>query len=104
VIIEIFDINQALVSLIVRLHMMSTLNSLPTFAALQIGDKYRITTPVNWKKGDDVIVHPAVTNEEAKTLFPEHKQHLVSYRILTLVNDALMSIRAALLEDHTPQG
>lgn len=45
--------------------------------ALQIGDKYRVTTPVNWNKGDDVIVHPSVSNEEAKTLFPEFKIHKV---------------------------
>lgn len=45
--------------------------------ALQIGDKYRVTTPVNWKKGEDVIVHPSVTTEEAKTLFPEHTVHKV---------------------------
>jgi len=38
--------------------------------SLQIGDKNRITTPANWKVGDDVIVHPSVTNEEAATLFP----------------------------------
>ncbi|CAL1702130.1 unnamed protein product [Somion occarium] len=43
--------------------------------SLQIGDKYRVTTPVNWKKGEDVIVHPTVSNEEAKTLFPEHTVH-----------------------------
>ncbi|KAI0773839.1 cysteine peroxiredoxin [Fomes fomentarius] len=43
--------------------------------SLQIGDKYRVTTPVNWKKGDDVIVHPTVSNEEAKTLFPDFKIH-----------------------------
>ncbi|KAH9843668.1 1-Cys peroxiredoxin [Rhodofomes roseus] len=45
--------------------------------SLQLGDKYRVTTPVNWKTGDDVIVHPSVNNEEAKTLFPDvtfHKQ------------------------------
>jgi len=45
--------------------------------SLQLGDRHKITTPVNWKKGDDVIVHPAVSNDEAKTLFPEvtfHKQ------------------------------
>jgi alkyl hydroperoxide reductase subunit AhpC len=41
--------------------------------SLQLGDKHRITTPVNWKKGDDVIVHPAVTNEEAEKLFPGFK-------------------------------
>lgn len=48
------------------------------FTALQIGDKYRVTTPVNWKKGDDVIVHPTVSNDEAKTLFPEFTIHKVS--------------------------
>jgi len=45
--------------------------------SLQLGDKHRVTTPVNWKKGDDVIVHPAVKNDEAKQLFPQvtfHKQ------------------------------
>lgn len=36
-----------------------------------------MTTPVNWKKGDDVIVHPSVSTEEAKTLFPEHTVHKV---------------------------
>jgi len=38
--------------------------------SLQLGDKHRITTPGNWKKGDDVIVHPSVTNTEAEKLFP----------------------------------
>ncbi|KAI5800756.1 thioredoxin-like protein [Pyronema domesticum] len=41
--------------------------------SLQTGDKYRITTPINWQKGDDVIVHPGVSNDEAKTLFPEFR-------------------------------
>ena len=46
--------------------------------ALQLGDKHRIATPVNWKQGDDVIIHASVNNEEAKTLFPNHVAHLVS--------------------------
>jgi len=41
--------------------------------SLQLGDKYRITTPGNWKKGDDVIVHPSVKNDEAEKLFPGFK-------------------------------
>jgi len=41
--------------------------------SLQTGDKHRITTPINWVPGDDVIVHPSVQNEEAKTLFPDFK-------------------------------
>ena len=46
--------------------------------SLQLGDKHRITTPVNWQKGDDVIVHPTVSNEQAKTLFPEFTIHKVN--------------------------
>ncbi|KIY49611.1 cysteine peroxiredoxin [Fistulina hepatica ATCC 64428] len=44
--------------------------------SLQAGDKHRIVTPVNWKQGEDVIVHVGVTKEEAKTLFPQHKTPL----------------------------
>lgn len=41
--------------------------------SLQTGDKHKITTPINWVPGDDVIVHPSVSNEEAKTLFPKFR-------------------------------
>ncbi|CAG8526287.1 5516_t:CDS:2 [Diversispora eburnea] len=41
--------------------------------SLQLGDKHRITTPANWKKGDEVIIHPGVSNEEANELFPNYK-------------------------------
>ncbi|KAG8903658.1 hypothetical protein FRB99_002896 [Tulasnella sp. 403] len=41
--------------------------------ALQLGDNYKIATPVNWKKGEDVIVNNAVSNEDAKKLFPDYK-------------------------------
>jgi len=41
--------------------------------SLQTGDKNRITTPINWIPGDDVIVHPSVKNEEAKELFPNFR-------------------------------
>ncbi|KAF7317024.1 1-cys peroxiredoxin [Mycena chlorophos] len=43
--------------------------------AIQLGDKHRIATPVNWKQGEDVIVHASVGKEEAKTLFPNHVEH-----------------------------
>jgi len=52
--------------------------------ALQLGDKHKVTTPVNWKKGEDVIVHPGVSNEEAKTLFPEHTVQLPYLRTTPL--------------------
>ncbi|KAI9865373.1 MAG: hypothetical protein M1813_002262 [Trichoglossum hirsutum] len=41
--------------------------------SLQTGDKQRITTPINWLPGDDVIVHPSVNSDLAKDLFPEHR-------------------------------
>ncbi|RYP68649.1 hypothetical protein DL771_006519 [Monosporascus sp. 5C6A] len=41
--------------------------------SLQTGDKYKITTPINWVPGDDVIVAPSVKNEEAKELFPDFR-------------------------------
>ncbi|KAG8679669.1 hypothetical protein FRC09_018812, partial [Ceratobasidium sp. 395] len=51
--------------------------------SLQLGDKHRITTPVNWKKGDDVIIHPGVSNDEANTLFPNYVTHKPYLRTTT---------------------
>ena len=39
--------------------------------SLQLTAKYKVATPVDWKSGDDVIIGAAVTDEEAKTLFPQ---------------------------------
>ncbi|OYX30453.1 MAG: peroxidase [Caulobacterales bacterium 32-69-10] len=51
-----------------------------TIDALQLTDKHKVATPANWKHGDDVIIVPSVSNEEAKGLFPngwtEHKPYL----------------------------
>ncbi|KAI5452771.1 peroxiredoxin 1 [Naganishia albida] len=42
--------------------------------SLQLGDKHRITTPVNWQPGQKVIVHPSVkSGEEAEKLFPGYE-------------------------------
>ena len=38
--------------------------------SMQMTAKYKVATPVNWKKGDDVIIAGSVSDEEAKTLFP----------------------------------
>jgi thioredoxin-dependent peroxiredoxin len=39
--------------------------------SLQMGAKHRVATPADWKQGDDVIIAGSVTNDEAKTLYPD---------------------------------
>ena len=39
--------------------------------AMQLTAKHKVATPVNWTDGDDVIIVPAVSNEEAEGLFPD---------------------------------
>jgi alkyl hydroperoxide reductase subunit AhpC len=38
--------------------------------SIQLTAKHKVATPVNWKQGDDVIIVPAVSDEEAKKQFP----------------------------------
>jgi len=39
--------------------------------SLQLTAKHKVATPVNWKQGEDVIIVPAVSDEEAKERFPD---------------------------------
>jgi alkyl hydroperoxide reductase subunit AhpC len=39
--------------------------------SLQLTSKHRVSTPANWKQGEDVILTAAVTEEEAKKLYPQ---------------------------------
>ena len=41
--------------------------------SLQLTSKHRVSTPVNWKPGEDVIVGGAISNEEAKEIFGEFR-------------------------------
>jgi len=38
--------------------------------SIQLTAKHKVATPVNWKQGEDVIIVPAVSDEEAKKKFP----------------------------------
>ncbi|MFT7679118.1 MAG: alkyl hydroperoxide reductase subunit AhpC [Planctomycetota bacterium] len=38
--------------------------------ALQLTSVHQVATPANWKDGEDVIIVPTVSDEEAKTKFP----------------------------------
>lgn len=47
--------------------------------SLQLTDKFKVATPVNWVQGEDVIIVPAVNNEDAKRLFPGGWKELKPY-------------------------
>jgi thioredoxin-dependent peroxiredoxin len=51
--------------------------------SLQLTDAHRVATPVNWKQGEDVIIVPAVSDEEAKAKFPKGWKALKPYLRLT---------------------
>jgi alkyl hydroperoxide reductase subunit AhpC len=39
--------------------------------SIQLTARHKVATPVNWQNGDDVIIVPAVSDEEAKEKFPQ---------------------------------
>jgi alkyl hydroperoxide reductase subunit AhpC len=39
--------------------------------ALQLTAKHKVATPANWKPGNDVIIVPSVSDDEARKLFPQ---------------------------------
>ncbi len=38
--------------------------------SMQLTAKHKVATPVNWKHGEDVIIVPSVSNEQAEKMFP----------------------------------
>jgi thioredoxin-dependent peroxiredoxin len=51
--------------------------------SLQLTASYSVSTPANWNQGDDVIIAPAISNEDAKTKFPKGFKELKPYLRLT---------------------
>ena len=47
--------------------------------SLQLVDSEKIATPVNWNIGDDVIVPPAISTEEARKIFPKGVREVKPY-------------------------
>jgi len=38
--------------------------------SMQLTAQHKVATPVNWQQGEDVIIVPAVSNEDAKKIYP----------------------------------
>jgi alkyl hydroperoxide reductase subunit AhpC len=51
--------------------------------SLQLTANYQVATPVNWKEGEDVIIVPAVSDEDAKAKFPKGWKTLKPYLRVT---------------------
>ena len=47
--------------------------------SMQLTVKHKVATPANWNKGEDVIIVPAVKDEEAKKLYPNGWKALKPY-------------------------
>ena len=51
--------------------------------SLQLTAKYQVATPVDWKDGEDVIIVPAVSDEDAKAKFPKGWKAVKPYLRIT---------------------
>jgi thioredoxin-dependent peroxiredoxin len=51
--------------------------------SLQLTDQFKVATPVNWKQGQDVIIVPSVSNDDAKKLFPAGWKEVKPYLRVT---------------------
>ena len=51
--------------------------------SLQLTAYHKVATPVNWKAGDDCVIVPAVSSEEAVTLFPKGFEEVKPYLRMT---------------------
>lgn len=47
--------------------------------SIQLTAKHKVATPVNWRNGDDVIIVPAVSDDEARATYPDGFKTLKPY-------------------------
>ena len=47
--------------------------------SMLLTSSHPVATPVNWKKGEDVIIKTSVKNEEAKDIFPDGWKEIKPY-------------------------
>ena len=51
--------------------------------SLQLTADYSVATPVNWTEGEDVIIAPAVSDDDAKARFPKGFKAVKPYLRIT---------------------
>ncbi|OAB55187.1 peroxidase [Leptolyngbya valderiana BDU 20041] len=51
--------------------------------SLQLTDNYKVATPVNWKDGDDCVVVPSISTEDAQKQFPKGVKEVKPYLRMT---------------------
>jgi alkyl hydroperoxide reductase subunit AhpC len=47
--------------------------------SMQLTAKHKVATPANWQQGEDVIILPSVSDEEAKAKYPDGWKTVKSY-------------------------
>ena len=47
--------------------------------SIQLSSSHKVATPANWNKGEDVIIVPAVSDDEAERLFPKGFKKIKPY-------------------------
>lgn len=55
--------------------------------SLQLTDRVKVATPVNWEPGEAVIIAPSLSNNDAKTLFPHGWTEQKPYLRLVLLQE-----------------
>lgn len=51
--------------------------------SLQLTDNYSVATPVDWVEGEEVVISPAISSEDAKDKFPKGFKEVKPYLRLT---------------------
>ncbi|MBT9190009.1 MULTISPECIES: peroxiredoxin [Zobellia] len=51
--------------------------------SLQLTANHKVATPANWKNGEDVVVSPAISTEDAKTIFSKGVNEVKPYLRMT---------------------
>jgi len=51
--------------------------------SLQLTAYHKVATPANWKQGEDVVISPSISNEDANSMFPKGYKEVKPYLRMT---------------------